>query len=224
MWYTTFIENDIMLLNLEAGNSCKVQNLSILEELAQIQYLFCDKTGTLTKNQLVFREMSVRDEIKTVVQEDSVMTNNSPCLKLEKRILQPSQSLDDIINCILICHDVLRIDGKLSGASQDELVMMQEIEDFYDSSLVARDSNSITVRIRELTEAYSIVKTYEFNSDRKMMSVTVLRQSDGQLINFAKGADMMIKKKLVQTGEEEKRLINELNFYASNGLRTLMFA
>lgn len=61
IYYTSFMEKDIELHNVEAGNSFKVQNLSMHEEMGQIQYLFCDKTGTLTKNMLVFREMSIQE-------------------------------------------------------------------------------------------------------------------------------------------------------------------
>ena len=43
--------------------------------------------------------------------------------------LPPSETLFNLIRCILICHDVLKINDKLSGASQDELVLMQMIED-----------------------------------------------------------------------------------------------
>ena len=35
---------------------CQVQNYSLHEDLGQIDYLFCDKTGTLTKNELVFNK------------------------------------------------------------------------------------------------------------------------------------------------------------------------
>ena len=41
---------------------------------------------------------------------------------------QSGEYFDDYLRCILICHDVLRIQGKLSGSSQDELVMMEMIE------------------------------------------------------------------------------------------------
>ena len=51
-----------------------------------------------------------------------------------------SENLDNLLRCILICHDVLRIQGKLSGSSQDELVMMEMIEDEYDAKFLMRDS------------------------------------------------------------------------------------
>jgi len=34
MYYTNIIQADVKLYNVEAGNQCAVQNLSILEELA----------------------------------------------------------------------------------------------------------------------------------------------------------------------------------------------
>jgi magnesium-transporting ATPase (P-type) len=96
---------------------------------------------------------------------------------------------------------VLKINGKLSGASQDELVLMQMIEENYDSIFVSRDADSITIEVNNVKEVYDIIKFYEFTSERKMMSITVKRQSDGALLNFAKGADMMIKKKLEEQGK-----------------------
>ena len=77
------------------------------------------------------------------------------------------------LRCILICHDVLRIQGKLSGSSQDELVMMDMLEREYDARFIMRDSQSIKISINEVDEVYDILNVYEFTSDRKMMSITV---------------------------------------------------
>ena len=35
--------------------------MNALEDLAQVKFMFCDKTGTLTKNELIFREMKLID-------------------------------------------------------------------------------------------------------------------------------------------------------------------
>lgn len=180
IWYTGFMEHDTTLYNVEAGRNLQVQNLSMHEEMGQISYLFCDKTGTLTKNQLIFREMAVlkgkvNNSINSNDDQDNLVSNGGPW---QFKKLDASESLDNILRCILICHDVLRIDGKLSGSSQDELVLMEMIELNYNSSFVTKDSDSITIKINDQTEVYTIVKIYEFSSDRKMMSVTVKR-SDG---------------------------------------------
>ena len=59
-----------------------------------------------------------------------------------------------MLRCILICHDVLRVKGKLSGSSQDELVMMEAIEKHYAAKFVTRDSGTMTISIREVEEIY----------------------------------------------------------------------
>ena len=237
IWYTGFIEHDVSLYNVEAGKSLDVQNLSMHEEMGQIQYLFCDKTGTLTKNQLIFREMAVlesdQDQSNTQVQHITMTTTTmgsalGPFLSKKAawkfKKLPPSQSLENTLRCILLCHDVLRINGKLSGSSQDELVLMEMIEQNYEATYITRDSDSITIRINGQNEVYKLIKNYEFTSDRKMMSITVRRASDNVVMNFAKGADTVIRARLAVNGERETALFNELESYAALGLRTLTFA
>lgn len=45
-------------------------------------------------------------------------------------------------------------------------------------------------------ETYKIIKTIEFDSDRKMMTVVVQDISNSKIFAFSKGADATILKKL----------------------------
>ncbi len=42
---------------------CKVQSMQLPEELGCINHIFCDKTGTLTKNELEFRGISFKGNL-----------------------------------------------------------------------------------------------------------------------------------------------------------------
>ena len=70
---------------------------------------------------------------------------------------------------------MLRINGALSGSSQDELVMMEKLEKDCEAKYITRDSSTITIGIRGTEEVYDIMQVFEFSSDRKMMSITVKR-------------------------------------------------
>ena len=34
---------------------CSVKNVNVLDDFAKVNHIFCDKTGTLTKNELIFK-------------------------------------------------------------------------------------------------------------------------------------------------------------------------
>ena len=42
---------------------CCVQSSNLNEELGRVEYLFSDKTGTLTCNKMVFKKLSINDVI-----------------------------------------------------------------------------------------------------------------------------------------------------------------
>jgi magnesium-transporting ATPase (P-type) len=57
--YTPMMECDAEMVNKEGTRHVEVHNMMLHEELGQINYMFCDKTGTLTQNNLIFEGVSI---------------------------------------------------------------------------------------------------------------------------------------------------------------------
>ena len=71
-----FMEWDIDMYDKETKTGCKVQSSTLNEELGQIKYIFSDKTGTLTKNYMKYKMMSIGNSIYGYKVKNKEIGNN----------------------------------------------------------------------------------------------------------------------------------------------------
>ena len=57
------ISKDLEMFTEHNKTGCQVQSSNLNEELGQVEFVFSDKTGTLTKNEMVFRKLVIGDEV-----------------------------------------------------------------------------------------------------------------------------------------------------------------
>lgn len=182
--YTLWLESDVSTLGLQ------VKNMSLHEDLSQIEYLFCDKTGTLTQNELRFRGMCLRGS-------HVVGSPRSEEIR--------GDELDMLTRLVCLCHDVTRVKTEkgnfLTGSSQDELNLLEMTEKEGLGWFIERDSDFFKIEVRGKQELWKNLKYYEFSSDTKMMSRVVQNEETGQILVLSKGADSSIIPKCLETND-----------------------
>eukprot|EP00003_Mantamonas_plastica_P010673 TRINITY_DN2013_c2_g1_i5.p1 TRINITY_DN2013_c2_g1~~TRINITY_DN2013_c2_g1_i5.p1 ORF type:complete len:674 (-),score=223.60 TRINITY_DN2013_c2_g1_i5:1377-3398(-) len=142
--------------------------------------------------------------------------------------LEPGGALYHFWLTLLLCHTVIANYDKqgnysLQASSPDEEAFLQA---GYDIGLkfVERTQSSLVLDLQGNRVEYELLCTNEFTSARKCMS-TVVRTPEGKVLLFAKGAETAILPKLVDENSPEVQSAMEcLDFYATEGLRTLCVA
>ena len=89
---------------------------------------------------------------------------------------------------------------------------------------MARTPKNITVKFAEKTLEYEVLRSFEFNSDRKRMSI--LLKKKGRVMLYIKGADNVILSRLSKKKPQLflKEIVTKLDEFSKRGLRTLCFA
>ncbi|KAK4518553.1 uncharacterized protein ATC70_008772 [Mucor velutinosus] len=232
------IDNDLDIYYAKTDTPAVARSSSLIEELGQVEYVFSDKTGTLTCNEMEFRECSIAGlSYATTADPERRPTSNNDSngqysfTQLEEH-LQNSQHahiIHEFMTSLMTCHTVIPEVVKDSNeivyqaSSPDEGALVQGASEIFKYHFYARRPHSIYCKVQDQEVEFTILNVCEFNSTRKRMSL-VLKGPDGRIKLYCKGADSVILERLTPNDPFEEQTLHHLEEFASEGLRTLCYA
>ncbi|KAK5867217.1 hypothetical protein PBY51_011730 [Eleginops maclovinus] len=247
--HSYFINWDQRMYHSQTDTAAEARTTTLNEELGQVEYVFSDKTGTLTQNIMVFKKCSINgqtygdvyDEFKQKVE----ITEKTACVDFSSNLLYDrgfkfydcrlveaikleDPAAQDFFRLLALCHTVMpeeKSEGHLvyQAQSPDEGALVTAARNF---GFVFRARTPETITLCEMGRAvtYQLLAILDFNNVRKRMSV-IVRNPQGQIKLYSKGADTVIFDLLDPSSEDLKCTTSvHLNEFAGEGLRTLALA
>ncbi|KAJ3022211.1 hypothetical protein HKX48_006733 [Thoreauomyces humboldtii] len=233
------INADLDLYHEESNTPAMARTSSLIEELGQIDYIFSDKTGTLTCNVMQFRMCTiggigyaevVPDDRRIRVDENGkeVGFHDFVQLKRNESDSPTADVIQEFCRLLAVCHTVIPETNEETGkvvfqaSSPDEGALVQGAQTL-GWAFTTRRPRSVSYTHNGQSYEYEILNICEFNSTRKRMSA-VVRGPDGRIKIYVKGADTVILERLGPHNPYVETTCQHLEEYANEGLRTLCIA
>ena len=220
-----FMEWDHRMSTSTQEMRAKTSNLN--DELALIDYVFTDKTGTLTQNIMRFSSCSVGG-----LEHNELVNPGGLEHALQGNHVTRAQaaSIREFLLSMALCHEVVPEVDEESGnvnyeaQSTDEVALVKcAAENGY--VFLERSMRDLVVEIDGHEEHFELLATLGFTSERKRSSV-VVRLSNGTLRMYTKGADSVILPLLSLSRCDpmaRQQTLYSLQTFSKEGLRTLLF-
>ena len=215
-----------------------IRTTQLIEELGQVEFIFSDKTGTLTQNSMVLKQIYINGKVygnkidSPIGTEYTINGDLRVVKKLRSNLSEDKKDKKKIMNFLYIlatCHDIFpeEENGEIiyQGSSPDEVSLVKG------ASLLGvkfkkkiKGELFIEDEINGNNRHYEIKMMLPFDSYRRRMSVIVYNKEEEKYELFIKGADNVMNR-LIKFKKNEKEEIKRINSILSHkGLRILMMA
>uniref|UniRef100_A0A8C1WR93 Phospholipid-transporting ATPase n=1 Tax=Cyprinus carpio TaxID=7962 RepID=A0A8C1WR93_CYPCA len=236
--HSYFINWDRRMFCSRSNTAAEARTTTLNEELGQVEYIFSDKTGTLTQNIMTFNKCSINGRAygeKPHMPLDfsawNPLADRDFCFydqSLLEAVMVGEPAVHEFFRVLSLCHTVMseeKREGVLvyKAQSPDEGALVTAARNF---GFVFRSRTPGTVTTHELGKAvtYTLLAILDFNNIRKRMSV-IVRNPEGRIRLYCKGADTVLFERLHSCNHELMNITSDhLNEYAGDGLRTLALA
>lgn len=126
------IHNNVELFCTETNKRSECRAMNITEELGQIQYIFSDKTGTLTENKMIFRRCAING-----------VDYNHPATELEKAYLKPGSPVPPVVANQNLVHDMAMLANLPEGG--EAMTYTHNAQRIHEFLLVMAICNTVVV-------------------------------------------------------------------------------
>ena len=229
-----FINWDRAMYYPPKNQAAEARTTTLNEELGQIQYIFSDKTGTLTQNIMCFKKCCIDGKIYGGVfdksgnkarRQESKFGHAIDLKKLNKwadsdfrfyddklmkAVKDKNERVEEFLMSMALNHTVntelIEETSEIiyKAQSPDEAALVSAAKNF-GFAFKGGDQETLHLELPNGEErSFDLLHILDFDNDRKMMSVIIRHRDSGQIVIYVKGADTSVYNRL-QDGDKKHK-------------------